>query len=331
MNSFEEFKAFFKEEVVADLEELEERRKNMFRQRLRLGLIVAALIFAHIVLIAFKAFTMYSILLTLIVVPIIGFLVYRKLYVDEAITADYKETVVKKMIGFMDDSLNYDANGFVSYEDFEQSKLFPLKPDHYIGDDLITGEIDGVPVQLSELLVQYERTDQKRKKQRWNTVFNGIFLIAEPPLTFRGRTFIFPDNLYKKMGYTGKIVQKFNLRWGKYINPQNPEFASKFVAYSDTVLEGERILTKGFMEKILYLQRKSRADVFVSCIENKVYIGVNLNREIFKVNLAAPLYNPNFAKSFYDEIYYILSIVEDLKLNELLAENNSVEDLSEEE
>lgn len=331
MNSFEEFKEFFKEEVVADLEELEERRKGMFTQRLRLGLIVAGLIFGHLVLIFFNAFTLYSISITLIFVPLIGFLVYRKLYVDEAIPADYKDTVVKRMISFMDDSLDYDADGFIDYEVFEQSKLFPLQPDHYTGDDLISGEIEGVPVQLSELMVQYEKTDKRRKKSKWNTVFNGIFLIAEPPLEFKGRTFILPDKLYKKMGYTGKLIQKYDLRWGKYINPTNPEFASKFVAYSDTVLEGERILTEGFMEKILYLSRKSRAEVFVSCIANKVYIGVNLKREIFKVNLAEPLYKPKFAKSFYDEIYYILSIVEDLKLNELLSENSEVEEETEED
>ncbi len=329
MNSFEEFKAFFKEEVVGDLEELENRRKGMFQQRLRLGLIVASLIFGHLILIFFKAFTLYSIFLTLIVVPVIGFLVYRKLYVDEGIPADYKETVVKRMISFMDDSLSYDADGFIDYEEFEKSKLFSLQPDHYTGDDLISGEIDGVPIQLSELMVQYEKADKARKKSKWNTVFNGIFLIAEPPLEFKGRTFILPDRLYKKMGYTGKLTQKYDLRWGKYINPTDPEFASKFVVYSDTVLEGERILTEGFMEKIMYLSKKSNAEVFVSCIKNKVFIGVNLQREIFKVNLTAPLYNPKFARSFYDEIYYILNLVEDLKLNELLSENESVEEIEE--
>ena len=53
---FKEFKEFFKEEVVGDLEELEERRKGMFKQRLRLGLIVAGLIFGHFILIFLQAF-----------------------------------------------------------------------------------------------------------------------------------------------------------------------------------------------------------------------------------------------------------------------------------
>ncbi len=323
MQSFEEFKTFFQDEVVADLEDLEARRKNMFIQRLRLGLIVAGLIFGHLVLIAFKAFTLYSIALTLVVVPLIGFLVYRKLYVDETIDADYKEAVVRKMISFMDDSLSYEPESFVPYEDFAKSGLFPLLPDHYTGDDFISGEVDGVPIQLSELMVQYERTDGgKAKKARWHTVFNGIFLIAEPPLQFKGRTFILPDRLYKKLGYAGKLVQQNDLRWGKFINPSHLPFAHKFAVYSDTVLEGERILTQGFMEKILHLSEKSHADVFVSCIENKIFIGVDLRREIFKVNLAAPLYNPKFVREFYDELFYILNIVEDLKLNELLAENN---------
>lgn len=317
MKSFDEFKQFFKEEVAGDLEGLEKRRRNMFLQRVRLGLIVAGLIFGHLALIFFGAFTPYSIFITLIFMPLLGFLVYRKLYIDESVPADYKETVVKKMLAFVDDSLSYEAEGFVPYADFEASKLFSPHPDHYTGDDLISGEIEGTPVRFSELIVRTEQAEKLSKRPVWHTLFHGIFLVAELSVTFRGRTFIFPDLSVQKLGYPGNLAQQHEQRWGKYIGINHPNFRRHFVAYTDFLSEGERILTDSLAEKILFLSEKSKADVFLSCIENKIYVAVDMRKEIFKINMAAPLYNPNFVRHFYDEIFYILGLIEDLKLKEV--------------
>lgn len=56
---------------------------------------------------------------------------------------DFKNLVVKNLVEFVDPSLSYEPTEHIAYEDFMASKLYLTEPDHFTGDDLIAGSIEG--------------------------------------------------------------------------------------------------------------------------------------------------------------------------------------------
>ncbi|MEN7548915.1 DUF3137 domain-containing protein [Rapidithrix thailandica] len=316
MKSFEEFQQYFDMTIKEALEDIEKRRSNMHYWRHMLGIIGGALLLIHWTFVALDIIPSYTMIPTLLAIPAVAYFIYQRVVLDTSIPDDYKETVVKQMIHFVDPSLNYQAENYIKYEVFKESELFLLKPDHYIGDDYIDGTIGGVGIQVSELEVMLETQGMRQKKPRWNTLFHGIFLVATTSQSYSGKTFILSDNLYKRMGYAGMLVQMNNLVRGHYIQAENIQFRKNFVVYAENALEGKELLTEELMESLLVLKKKSHCPVYVSLIGHKVYVAVDLRKDVFKVDINKPLFDARFVRSFYDELYYILGIVRDLGLGE---------------
>lgn len=174
---------------------------------------------------------------------------------------------------------------------------------------------------FSELIATYESKDLPvKKKAPWVTMFHGLFLMAEAPIELKGEFFILPSKLQKKMGYVGRLVQAHNLRRGKYVLPRDFEFRKYFAVYTDDLKKGELLLTDGLMEKMMRLRRSAGADVSVSIIGNKIYVAVDMRREIFKIRLHQPLINTDYLQGFYNDLYYMLTLVEDLNFDAFLEE-----------
>ncbi len=326
MKTFAEFKTHLEEQLKEDLDALEQRRYRMRYWRGRLGGILAGIItLSWALAYLYGNVSLYIILGTVLITAPIVFFVYRKYFLDETIPENFKDLIVKNLINFVDPSLEYYAEDFVPYDNFEASKLFMLKPDNYYGDDLIKGEIEGISVQFSELHVAYEAKEKPRKnfltnkeKKDWKNIFDGLFLVADCPIEFNGNIFILDDNLYEKLGHLGTLVQKHHFYYGQYILPVNHRFRDKFTVYAEDKLEGEKLLTEAFMQKILKLRKNSKSRVFISIIEGKIYVAVNMKKEIFKVNLNKSLSKAEHIKGFYNDLYYMLTIIDDLNADQFL-------------
>ncbi len=338
MKTYQEFKQHFEENVKANLEGLEARRAKMYLWRMRLGGIAGGIIFLNWAAIYLIEVHPYTIIFTLLVAPPVCYFIYVKHFIDHAIPDEYKAQVVKEMLAFLDGSLTYEATSFIAYEDFLASELFLLQPDHYGGDDKITGTIDGVPLQLSEVQVMYEAKDKPRtsgliqpKKPKWKTVFHGVFLIADYPGDFKGKLFIFPDRLQKNLDYLGMLIQMHNLVLGKYIKPRNMEFRENFSVYAQKEREGERLLTNELMERLLELKKLTKSEIYMSLIGNKIYVGLDMRRELFKVDTTRPLFNPYFVRSFYDEMLSLFMIIDVLNIDEMELPTEQNENAGQEE
>ncbi|GAA4833943.1 DUF3137 domain-containing protein [Algivirga pacifica] len=331
MRTLEEFKRHFSEHVYDELQELEESRKDMHNKRIEVGGLSILAVFLTWIMVHMGLLHSYTIAFMVLTAPSVGFWLYMKHYYNPDISDTYKKVVVEEMLHFMDPSLQYTHTQFVPYDTWKASFLFPMIPDKYEGDDLIVGTIDGIPLQLSEIIVQnnlkvIERKERNilerflatfERKEQWETLFHGIFLAAEYPKSIKGRMFILPDTLQKTLGHAGRIIQENNLIRGKYIHPQNYEFKQNYVVYADHELEGEELLTEELMEKMLTLKKRSNTPVYCSIVSNKIYVAVDLRKELFQVNTARPLYNHRFVENFYNELLYIFSIIEDLNIDEL--------------
>lgn len=331
MKTFLEFKTYLEEQLKEDLDALEQRRFKMRYWRGRLGgILLGITTMSWAMAYLYGNVSLYIILGTVAVTAPIVYYIYQRYFLDESIPENFKDLIVKNLITFMDPSLEYYPEDFVPYDSFEASKLFMLKPDNYYGDDLIKGELEGVNVQFSELHVEYEAKEKgqkslfsKKEKQIWKSIFDGLFLVADSPVEFKGNIFILDDNLYSKLGHLGSLIQKHHFYYGQYIMPINHNFRDKFVVYAEDKLEGEKLLTEAFMQKIMKLKRNSKSRVFMSIIEGKIYVAVNMKKEIFKVNLNRSLSKAEHIKSFYNDLYYMLTVLDDLNADEFLEASPS--------
>lgn len=333
MKTFAEFKAYLEEQLKDDLDALEKRRYKMRYWRGRLGgILLGVITLSWAMAYLYGNVSLYIILATVAVAAPIVFFIYRKYFLDETIPENFKDLIVKNLITFVDPSLNYFPEDYVPYEQFVASKLFMLKADNYYGDDLIKGEIEGVNVAFSELHVSFESKEKHRKtlafkkgKPVWKNIFDGLFLVADCPVEFSGNIFILDDNLYSKLGHLGSLVQKHHFYYGQFILPVNHNFRDKFVVYAEDKLEGEKLLSEAFMQKILKLKRNSKSRVFISIVEGKIYVAVNMKKEIFKVDLNRSLSKAEHIKNFYNDLYYMLTVIDDLNADQFLEAGNMAE------
>ncbi|MDW7694401.1 DUF3137 domain-containing protein [Flammeovirgaceae bacterium SG7u.111] len=319
MKSFEEFRQHLADSMGEQLEGLEERRLQMKSRKNWLGGILVSIITVSWSIAYLGYMPNWAILIVIALATPVIIIIYKKYYFDHDIPANFKDTVVRGLIEFVDPSLTYSPEDYVPYDDFQASKLFLLRPDIYYGDDFIEGMVDGIPVSFSELHVASEiKGKDPSKKGKIKKMFDGFFVVADIPFTLKGDVYIMQNKLYKNMGHAGTLIQKHNFYRGKYVRPDNIDFRENFVVYADDLLEGELILTEPFMQKMLKLKRYSKAKVYISIIGNKLYVAVNLDREIFKIKMFQPLNRLGYLKSFYNDLYYMLTLIDDLNFDAFL-------------
>ena len=327
MKDLKAFESFFASDLLPDLNKLEGRRHVMKEMGNRVLSIAAAVIFLSWALAYVNIVPWYVIIIVLVVTPTLAYLYYKSTYYDEAIPDEFKEVTVAKIVQFADESLTYDPVGFIPFNEYRNSQLFMLTPDHYTGDDLIQGTIDGLPMMMSELLTQYEVEEGgNKKKEVWNTIFKGIFLVADLPKPVPTNTFIFSDER-NQIGYTGRLIQEGSTLWGNYVridgtqqNQFNLAFRDNFAVYAEDPIIGGKIITDRFKSEMLELKSNSKAPVHMALIGQKIYVAIERKEDFFAIDLKQSLLDFNYISSFYKDLFYIFNIINDLDVNEMLKE-----------
>ena len=96
--------------------------------------------------------------------------------------SQFKFKVIRPLIEAIESGLLYNPLGLVSQSLFERSQLFNHRIDRYRGNDHVSGIIDGVPIQFSDLHAEYKTTDSKGRTS-WHTLFQGLFIVSEFRIT----------------------------------------------------------------------------------------------------------------------------------------------------
>lgn len=321
MKTFNDFKEHFNQNLQEELAEIEQRRKDIYGKKLKMGGLTLLGMFFHYSLVYLNIFHPYTIFFTLIAAPPLMFKIYMEMYYDPDVADDFKGVILSKMLQFIDPSLSYDPTGYVPYEEFDQSDIFLLRPDAYIGDDLISGYIDGIPMQFSEIKASYKERRKKGRKveEKMKFMFDGVFLSATLDQPFKTDMQLFASNLYRNLGYVGRIIQQNNSRQGYYVQTQHTKFHQVFVAYADNVFAAQDILTQKFVKQMLFLRKRFKKGIYFSIKGNKVFLAAAFDRDLFKVNLKRSFQNPLNLKSFYQELYNLVSTFDDMDLDQMAA------------
>jgi hypothetical protein len=239
-------------------------------------------------------------------------------YLISGYVHDFKMSVIRKIIWFIDPSLTYHARGHISPAEFNSSRIFTQYPDRMQGDDLVTGKIGFTGVKFSEVHAEHEtrstdRQGQSRKRHR--TIFKGLFFIADFNKKFYGKTVVLPDSAERLLGSVGSFLQSVNKGRGEVIRMDNPEFERYFVVYGDDQIESRYVLSTSLMQRILDFKRKTGKRVYIAFVGSQVFVAIPYKRSLFEPSVFSKVTSFRGAHRHFEDLDLALGIVDDLNLN----------------
>ncbi|MDH6354907.1 heme/copper-type cytochrome/quinol oxidase subunit 2 [Dysgonomonas sp. PH5-45] len=216
------------------------------------------------------------------------------------------ETVFRKIIKFINPTVEYMPMGHVGLPEFLESGLYQEKNYNIHGNDQISGRHNGVPFIMCELWVTHKRnfSDEKDKP---DSVFSGQFFVAKFNKKFSSSVYIKPRK--GSSGYTHITDEKIKL--------EDPEFMDMFDVYGTDQVEARYILTPSTMERIKNIAKRTKGEFYIAFNNNKITITNNSKNTKFGVGFFDSLTKDDnkLLVDFYETIRDQFAIIDDLKLN----------------
>lgn len=305
------FKRFYDNEIHDLLQPLETERKAVKKLAVITCLLFVAAVIA--VIIASYSRTDFGGL-----APFILFLggiiaVIRLYYRKKAFVSKYKETIVRKIINFIDPSFQYDPGSHISRTDYDASGLFIEKPERFKGDDYIEGKRDKTFFCFSELHTEHKVGSGKNA--HWETIFKGLFFIGDFNKHFQGRTYVWSEH-NPQLNFLNKLFSSFAWNLAR-VKLESNEFESRFIVYSTDQVEARYILTPSFMERLSKLQDMMGQKTAFSFVNTNIYVAVPIKDDLFEPAVFSAN-DFNTIGDYYNTVHIVLDIIDELQLNQRL-------------
>lgn len=245
---------------------------------------------------------LFIILLGLIIIIVIIFVS------KNGIRKRFKTNVLSPILNGKNSGVSFDANNYITCDEFTRSDLFRKNVDRYTGEDLFLGKRGKTTYKFSEIHAEEKHTTVNSKgqtKTTYITIFRGIFMIADFNKKLESSTRVIQarDGFFEKL-FSGK----------RKVSLENPEFEKKYNTYSDSQIEARYILSPAMMERILKLEELFNSRIDLSFRGNNVFIAIYSSKNHFEVDTSNAL-NSAQIDTIYKEIDSCLQIVDVLDLN----------------
>ncbi len=179
--------AFYQSDLLPDLQKLEVKRLTVKKKFMQAIFIVVGLNLIFLFVAGKFGLNLIFLLMFLILTAIFTLFPWYAKYF-RGYKEGFKDTIIPRIVAFIDQRLRYDKTGMVSREEFMGSHLFNDKPGDYHGDDLVSGTLGETAIQFSE--IHAKRVDIVRKgsgsssssqktQKRYTPIFNGLFFVAD--------------------------------------------------------------------------------------------------------------------------------------------------------
>ncbi|HNR15909.1 MAG TPA: DUF3137 domain-containing protein [Chitinophagaceae bacterium] len=311
MSSANNFNLFYENELKHLLTPLEEDRRKIKKYGIAGFFFLGAAILLFIISAASHNSGTAVIAFILILSALILLIVFGNK--KKSFAAGFKETIVRKIIHFIDPSLTYNPHLSISKTDYLNSGLFVEQPDRYSGDDYIEGTHEKTFFCFSEL--HTERKVSSGKSTHWETIFRGLFFIADFNKNFSGRTYVWSER-NPQINFLTKLFSSFAWNLEK-VKLESVEFEKRFIVYSSDQVEARYILTPSFMERIVRLQQLMGEGTSLSFVNTNIHVAVPIKDELFEPAIFSANDN-NRLGDFYNTINIVFDIIDELKLNQRL-------------
>lgn len=313
MNRYNNFREFYETSLKPDLEIIDRERKRVNKQALTIITATVAAVILEIVLIPSSAEMLKGF------IPMItGFagLVTTGI-VSKNYRKEYKSKIIARITSFLDEGLVYTPDYMVPASEFIKSGIFSLSVDNYAGEDHFRGKIGKTGIEFSEVTAKHLNITHTEKgtKEEYTTIFSGIFIVADFNKNFLTHTLVLPDTAEKLFGKFGQTLQSIGAGKKKLVRLENPEFEKEFCVYGEDQVEARYILTPALMERILAYKRKWKSKISLSFCDSKVYLAINMNKNLFETRIFRPVADYSFMEENLRFLILLTEIVEDLNLN----------------
>ncbi|WP_160716587.1 DUF3137 domain-containing protein [Chitinophaga solisilvae] len=327
MKTLEEFNAFADQHLEKDLQALDQQRvagKNWLRRMWVLGLLPVILFAVFFLRPAAAAGSGYFIaigLLTGIVLAVgAGWLLKRMMLRQPGAAAgvsyqqSFKEKVVRPIIKFINPDFSYQPLNHASYEEFTESGLFARREYNISGNDQVYGKAGNMNFQFCDLKVTHMPLMTLRGIGA-DVVFEGSYFIAQYSRNFHIPVYVIPrislsEGLFADKHTETGYIETWHL--GKKVLPADTAFNRQFMVYSPDNDTAQQLLTPALMQKIMALQERSQAKVFISFCNNRIYIGISHGTDYFETDINQPVTNRRMLTDFYLDFISLLQLAEEI-------------------
>ena len=311
METRKSFQDFFKDDLTEILIPLEKERKKIASIGMLAYLFIATTIILLMVAVNQQSGLMGGltfISLLSMIIMLITFYNKRKNYILE-----FKEKIVRHTIEFIDPSLDYKPGMCINRNDYDDSGLFLKTPDRFQGDDYIEGKRDKTVFCFSELHTEYKVSTGK--SSYWETIFRGIFFIADFNKKFSGRTYVWSSE-NPQLNFITRTFSSFSWNLEK-VTLESNDFDRQFIVYGSDQVEARYILTPSFMERMMKLREMMGPGISFSFVNTNINVAIPINENLFEPQIFSA---NDYQKlgDYYNTIYIVFDIIDELHLNDRL-------------
>lgn len=312
MKTLEDLREFYNTTLLADLKTLEQERKKIV---FKLTCIIVTILCILGVCFLFWRVNLNAILVALFIPAVLCLIIGVVLcnFLTRGYVAKFKSLVIERIVHFIDENLNYDADECIDKSTFMLSKIFTTKPNRYKGDDLVWGKVGATKIKFSEIHAEHESGSGKNRRR--HTVFKGLFFIGDFNKDFTTQTVVLPDTAEKLFGYLGQKLQSLNIFRGQLIKLDDPEFEKHFVVYGNDQIQARYILSTSLMERIVEFKKKTGRKIYLSFVGSMVFVAVSYTRSLFEPRIFKTLLDFDPIRKYFEDLQLAIGIVDDLNLN----------------
>jgi len=215
----------------------------------------------------------------------------------------FKTEVLTDLIAsFVDDGVFNPDQGLSLNTVYETE--FLKRADRYHTEDFLSGSIDGVRFESSDVKLEEKHVEHTKNGTR--TYYETYFL---------GRIFRFEFNKsfdgYLQVLEKGKPVSK---RRYEKVKLESIQFNKKFRTFTTNEHSAFYVLTPHFMESLMTFEQSNKGNISFSFIDNHLFIGINNFRDTFELKMFKELNMDSF-KEFEKELGVVKEVISELKLN----------------
>lgn len=317
MKKFSEIIDYYYKELYPIVKELDKKREEVKKRTLWIfGVIFFFMTLGTLLYIKNSSQVDYlnlGIYYALLIVAIYSFVLK---FTSKDYVVEFKYRVIRPLVEFIDPSLRYTPNAHIPLHIFTKSKIIKSRIDRYSGNDYVAGVVDGVKIEFSDVHAQQKHTDSKGRTH-YETLFQGMFLRAEFPKHFSGRTVVLPDSAEKIFGsFLGKMLQSYNFSRAELVKMDNPEFEKHFVVYGTDQIEARYILSHSMMERIVTFRKRVGHDISLSFVGGEMFVAVHYDKDTLEPAIYSSLLEYKIAREYIETLFFAMGIVEELKLNQ---------------
>ncbi|MBS1511111.1 MAG: DUF3137 domain-containing protein [Bacteroidetes bacterium] len=246
---------------------------------------------------------------------ITGYALYKYTKNNDAFTDYFKDHVIAEVIKYLDPHFIYKPASMVSSAEYLTSALYRRRYDYFDGDDFFAGEYKGVHFHCSELHT-YIASTRNSSSKRYNTVFKGLFFVANVSKAFKGGTYFWEkDEEELATSIADEHLRLTPLPDVSQMRTGDALFDQTYSMYTTMPDDARKIVQSGFTSLLLQLKKQLNRRLHVSIVAGKCYVAVPINEDLFEPEIP-PAERDEVKKYFYTAML-ALNIIAQLQLDSL--------------